>query len=174
MTSRVANSIAALGLTLAGLAVLGGTSGAASPRVVAPPCTAAHLSEKTGPANGTAGTTYYSLRFFNQGANACTLRGIPSAQPVVTAAHTPVGGASVKQTQGARGKIVTLAAHHGVANAQLGVVDSGNFGQTQCGPKNVNGVVVTIGAMKFYFNLPVQPVCKKLSSTRILGFALGL
>jgi hypothetical protein len=174
MTSRVANSIAALGLTLAGLAVLGGTSGAASPRVVAPPCTAAHLSVKTGPANGTAGTTYYSLRFFNQGANACTLRGIPSAQPVVTAAHTPVGGASVKQTQGARGKIVTLAAHHGVANAQLGVVDSGNFGQTQCGPKNVNGVVVTIGAMKFYFKLPVQPVCKKLSSTRILGFALGL
>ena len=174
MNSRIANSIAALGLTLAGLVALGGTSVASSPRVVAPQCTAAHLNVRTGPANGTAGTTYYSLRFFNQGANACTLRGIPSAQPVVTTARTPVGGASVKQKQGARGMIVTLPAHHGVANAQLGVVDSGNFGQSQCGPKNVNGVVVTIGAMKFYFKLPVQPVCKNLSSTRILGFAAGL
>ena len=86
MNSRIVNSVAAIGLSVAGVAFSGGTSGASSPRIAAPACTAAQLNVKTGPANGTAGTTYYALRFFNRGASACTLRGIPSAQPVVTGA----------------------------------------------------------------------------------------
>ena len=174
MNSRIVNSIAAVGIAVGGVALASGAAEASSSRIAAPACTAVQLNVKTGPAIGTAGTTYYNLRFFNHGATACTLAGIPSAQPVVTAAHSAVGGPSVKENQGGRGKTVTLAAYHGVANAELGVVEAGNFGPAQCGPKNVNGVVVAIGAMKFYFRLPIQPVCKKLASTRILGFAPGL
>ena len=174
MNSRIVNSITAVSFAVGGVALATSAAGASSSRIAVPACTAVQLNVRTGPAIGTAGTTYYSLRFFNHGATACTLRGIPSAQPVVTAAHTTVGGPSVKENQGGRGQVVTLGAYHGVANAQLGVVEAGNFGPAQCGPKNVNGVVVAIGAMKFYFRLPIQPVCKKLASTRILGFALGL
>jgi len=173
MKNRIAIVAIAATVALTGLAYVSNLAGATSPRVTSPPCAAASLVAKRGPANGTAGTIYYDLRLTNKGAAGCSLHVAVSAQPVVGPAHTPVGPSSRKIALAGRGGIVTLASHRGVANALYGVVEAGNYGATQCGARNADGVVLTLGAHRYYFALPTQQVCAKLASTTIAGFAPG-
>ena len=174
MKNRIAIVAIAATIALTGLSYLSDLAGAASPLVASPRCASASLVAKRGPSDGAAGTIYYHLRLINTGAVRCSLHGSLSAQPVVGAAHTPVGPASRKIVLSGRGGVVTLAARHGVANALYGVVEAGNYSPTQCGAKNASGVVVTLGTTKYYVAMPVQQVCVKLASTTITGLAPGL
>jgi len=174
MKNRFAIVAIAATVALTGLSYISNMAGAASPRVTAPSCAPASIVAKRGPSDGAAGTIYYHLRLTNTSAVNCSLHGPVSAQPVVGAAHTPVGPASRKIVLAGRGAVVTLAAHHGVTNVLYGVVEAGNYSPAQCGAKNANGVMVTLGAEKYYFALPAQQVCVKLASTTVTGLAPGL
>lgn len=174
MKNRIAIGAIAATVALTGLSYISNLAGAVSPRVTSSACAIASIVAKRGPSDGAAGTIYYHLRLFNTSATNCSLHGVVSAQPVVGAAHAPVGPSSRKIVLPGRGGVVTLAAHHGVANALYGVVEAGNYSRAQCGAKNANGVVVTLGSTKYYFALPVQQVCVKLASTTVTGLAPGL
>ena len=174
MKNRYAIVAIAASVALTGLSYISNMAGAVSPRVTSPPCAATNLVAKRGPSDGTAGTIYYHLRLINEGAASCSLHGSVSAQPVVGTTHTPVGPTSRRIVLTGRGAVVTLAAHHGVANALYGVVEAGNYSPSQCGAKNASGVVVTLGGNRYYFALPTQQVCVKLASTTITGLAPGL
>ena len=174
MKNRIAILAIAAIAALTGLSYVSNRASAITPRFSAPSCAAASLIAKRGPSDGAAGTIYYHLRLINTSAESCSLRGAVSAQPVVGPARTPVGPASRKIVLAGRGGVVTLASHHGVGNALYGVVEAGNYSAAQCGAKNANGVVVTLGAHKYYFAIPTQQVCVKLASTTVTGFATGL
>ena len=173
MRNRIAIVAIAVTVALTGLAYVSNMAGATSPRVTSSPCAPASLVAKRGPSDGTAGTIYYHLRLTNSSATNCSIHGALSAQPVIGPAHTPVGPSSRKIALAGRGGVVTLASHYGVANALYGVVEAGNYSATQCGAKNADGVVMTLGGHKYYFALPTQQVCVKLASTTIAGFAAG-
>ncbi len=174
MNVRTVTGFAAATIVLAISSFFGGAANAASPHVVLPTCTAANLTVQIGASNGTAGTIYYDLRLSNKSAQKCTLHGIPRAQAVFGPAHRPIGPKSTSNKLGGRGALVAIIAHGGVANAQWGVVEAGNFTPSTCLQKNANGVVVTAGSTSYYFKLPTIAVCTKRASTTISGFALGL
>jgi hypothetical protein len=86
------------------------------------------ISSSVSRPNGTAGSTYYTIRLRNRSSGTCTLKGYPVISFVNTH-HDPLGGAAGEVAR-AHG-FVTLPAG-AVARATLQVPDPGNFPRTDC------------------------------------------
>jgi hypothetical protein len=104
----------------------------------APECRDSSLAIRFGgPPDGSAGTTYYKLRFTNRSDHSCTLQGSPGVT-VVSAAGKRIGSATKPD---ARGPAVTVRPHHTV-HAPLGFVEIGNFPKADCRPRRAAGLRV--------------------------------
>jgi len=147
------------------------------------PCHGSVIRSTVGWPNGAAGTIYYSIRFGNTGTVACTVHGIPTVQPISTAA-APVGPPSRAEAVTARGGTMVLgvesplypsdgalAAPAVTAWATLGVVETGNFSPGACEPATAAGIRVALpGYAATDLTLPIS-VCTRLVSTSIEGVA---
>jgi len=106
-------------------------SGAGSAAAGAPACSSRYLRAGAAQPNGAAGSLYLEITFTNLNNAPCTLFGYPG---VVLARGTPVTpvGAPADRTGG--GATTVTLAPHGVASAQLRIVDALNFPAAACGP----------------------------------------
>lgn len=109
----------------AGLGSASGTASSGAAKVVHP-CHA--IAPSVGGPQGTAGSTYFTIRLRNASSGTCTLEGYPVVS-FTNAEHDPLGGAAgeVPKAHG----VVTLPAG-AVARATLQVPDPGNFPRADC------------------------------------------
>jgi hypothetical protein len=101
------------------------------------PCTHSQLRLHVGQGNGTAGTTFYPLRFVNRSGRDCTLFGYPGVSSV-TRRHRQIGSPAVRVRLPARP--VRLGAHGGAATAAYGQVDTGVLPRRRCRPVRAWGL----------------------------------
>jgi len=101
-------------------------------------CSASALKVSLGSANGTAGTTFYPLKFMNTSKLGCTLRGYPGVS-AVTGSAKQIGSPASQISSSYR--TVTLLAGKS-ASAQVGIVETGNFSSSQCAPVTAAGLKV--------------------------------
>ena len=101
-------------------------------------CATSALKVSLGPANGTAGTTFYPLAFLNRGNTSCTLRGYPGVSAVTSSGKQIGNPASRIQSNFGT---VTLAPGK-QQTASIGIVDTGNFSQGSCKPVTAAGLKV--------------------------------
>jgi Protein of unknown function (DUF4232) len=101
-------------------------------------CSTSALKVSLGSANGTAGTTFYPLKFMNTGKLGCTLRGYPGVS-AVTGSGKQIGSPASQISSSYR--TVTLLAGKS-ASAQVGIVETGNFSSSQCAPVTAAGLKV--------------------------------
>jgi uncharacterized protein DUF4232 len=104
----------------------------------APGCSTATLKVSLGPANGTAGTVFYPIRFRNTSKVNCSLRGYPGVS-AVTSSGKQIGNAAARSGQ--RFGTVTLAPGK-QRSAAVGIVDTGNFSKSKCKPVTAAGLKV--------------------------------
>jgi len=100
-------------------------------------CATSALKVTLGPANGTAGTTFYPLKFVNTSKTSCTLTGYPGVS-AVTSSGKQIGNSASRVN--AKFKTVTLAPGK-QQSSSVGIVDTGNFSPSACAP-------VTAAALK--------------------------
>jgi hypothetical protein len=166
-------------LVIAGIAFDGFVATASASKTAVGVCSAKNLTERTGRTGAAAGTSYTNLVFTNHGATACSLSGIPRAQPVVGSKHTSVGPyASINRVSG-RGGLVILPARKGVANVLYAMSTAQNYPRAKCIPRYANGVVITLRIstsvrLAAYFPMGKDLVCTKLQSTTVAGVAAGI
>ena len=101
-------------------------------------CSTSALKVSLGPANGTAGTTFYALKFVNTGKLGCTLSGYPGVS-AVTGSGQQIGSPASRIPSSS--KTVTLLSGKS-ASAQVGIVETGNFDPSQCAPVTAAGLKV--------------------------------
>jgi hypothetical protein len=101
-------------------------------------CSTSVLKVSLGPANGTAGTTFYPLKFVNTGKLGCTMRGYPGVS-AVTGSGKQIGSPASQISSSFR--TITLLAGKS-ASAQVGIVEAGNFSASQCAPVTAAGLKV--------------------------------
>jgi hypothetical protein len=101
-------------------------------------CLTRNLKVSLGPANGTAGTTFYPLQFLNAGTTSCTLSGYPGVS-AVTSSGTQIGSPASRSN--AKVKTVTLAPGK-QSSASVGIVDTGNFDPSTCAPVTAAGLKI--------------------------------
>jgi Protein of unknown function (DUF4232) len=101
-----------------------------------PSCTTSALKVSLGPANGTAGTTFYPLKFVNQGTTTCTLRGYPGVS-AVTSSGKQIGKSASRISS--KFSTVTLAPGK-QQSSSVGIVDTGNFSAASCKPVTAAGL----------------------------------
>jgi hypothetical protein len=101
-------------------------------------CSSSALKVSLGPANGTAGTTFYPLKFVNTSKLGCTLSGYPGVS-AVTSSGKQIGGPASRIPSSS--KTVTLLSGKS-ASALVGIVETGNFSQSQCAPVTAAGLKV--------------------------------
>ncbi|MGI8712024.1 MAG: DUF4232 domain-containing protein, partial [Solirubrobacteraceae bacterium] len=101
-------------------------------------CSTSALKVSLGSANGTAGTTFYPLKFMNTGKLGCTLHGYPGVS-AVTGSGKQIGSPASQISSSYR--TVTLLAGKS-ASAQVGIVEAGNFSSSQCAPVTAAGLKV--------------------------------
>src|ERR1700733_3307142 len=101
-------------------------------------CSTSALKVSLGSANGTAGTTFYPLKFMNTSKLGCTLRGFPGVS-AVTGSGKQIGSPASQISSSYR--TVTILAGKS-ASAQVGIVETGNFSSSQCAPVNAAGLKV--------------------------------
>jgi len=89
--------------------------------------------------NGAAGSDYYTLRFTNLSAHACTLLGYPGVSGVDLAGRQ-LGSAALRNPEHASVS-VTLAAG-ATAHSVLRITDTGNYGRSTCVPVTAAGLRV--------------------------------
>ena len=102
-------------------------------------CATSALKVSLGPANATAGTTFYPLEFVNNGESSCTLRGYPGVFAVTSSGKQIGNPASRIQSNFGT---VTLAPGE-QQSASVGIVDTGNFSQARCKPVTATGLKVS-------------------------------
>jgi hypothetical protein len=101
-------------------------------------CSTSALKVSLGQANGSAGTTYYPLKFTNTSKTTCTLRGYPGVS-AVTSGGQQIGNAA-SRIQSSFG---TVALAPGTAqSAVFGIVEAGNFSPSVCAPVTAAGLKV--------------------------------
>lgn len=101
-------------------------------------CTTSALKVSLGEANGTAGTTYYPLKFVNKSKTSCTLRGYPGVSAV-----TSTGGQIGNPASRIQSKYATMSLAPGAEQtASVGIVETGNFSAAQCAPVTAAGLKV--------------------------------
>jgi Protein of unknown function (DUF4232) len=130
-------------------------------------CLTRNLKVSLGPANGTAGTTFYPLQFLNAGTTSCTLKGYPGVS-AVTSSGQQIGNPASRNS--AKFQTVTLAPGK-QRSASVGIVDTGNFSPTTCAP-------VTAAGMKIFPPNQSKPVTLKkkfstCSSTTTTSLQVG-
>lgn len=103
-----------------------------------PSCATSALKVSLGPANGTAGTTFYPLRFVNQGTTTCTLRGYPGVS-AVTSSGKQIGNPASRISS--KFSTVTLAPGK-QRTSSVGIVDTGNFSAAVCKPVTAAGLKI--------------------------------
>lgn len=103
-----------------------------------PACATSALKVSLGPANATAGTTFYPLKFVNKGKTSCTLTGYPGVS-AVTSAGKQIGNPASRS--GGKFRTVTVAPGK-QQSASVGIVDTGNFSATNCKPVTAAGLKI--------------------------------
>jgi hypothetical protein len=101
-------------------------------------CLTRDLKVSLGPANGTAGTTFYPLQFLNAGKTSCTLRGYPGVS-AVTSSGKQIGAPASQNN--AKFQTVTLAPGK-QKSASVGIVETGNFDPSDCAPVTAAGLKI--------------------------------
>jgi hypothetical protein len=101
-------------------------------------CATSALKVSLGPANGTAGTTFYPLKFVNKAKTSCTLRGYPGVS-AVTSSGQQIGNSASRINS--KFRTVTLAPGK-QQSASIGIVDTGNFSATSCKPVTAAGLKI--------------------------------
>jgi Protein of unknown function (DUF4232) len=101
-------------------------------------CATSALKVSLGPANGAAGTVFYPLTFVNTGKLGCTLRGYPGVS-AVTGSGKQIGSPASRIPLSY--KTVTLLPGK-AQSAVIGIVETGNFSQSQCAPVTAAGLKV--------------------------------
>lgn len=101
-------------------------------------CATSALKVSLGPANGTAGTTFYPLKFVNTSKTSCTLRGYPGVS-AVTSSGQQIGNPASRIN--ATFRTVTLAPGK-QQSASIGIVDTGNFSPASCKPVTAAGLKI--------------------------------
>ena len=99
-------------------------------------CQTSALKVSLGPANATAGTTFYPLKFVNIGKSSCTLSGYPGVS-AVTSTGKQIGNSAKRS--GGKYRTVTLAAGK-QQSASVGIVATGNFSTASCKPVTAAGL----------------------------------
>jgi len=177
--SRLVSAGALLGTLIAAMTtgvVAAGTTSSLSP---VPACTLMHgLKATVHGADGASGTTFLWIAYVNAGPNECTLRGIPGAQPVVGAQHTPVGPPSRHKLTEGRGGIVFLRPDGGTANTVYTLTIQ-YYEPSACKPVVATAVLLHFkGTPAFAVKIPLRgvngAVCTTLRSTTIDGVKPGL
>ena len=102
-------------------------------------CTTSAVKVSLGPANGTAGTVFYPLQFMNTSKLGCTLRGYPGVSAVTGSGKQIGSPASLIPSSY---KTVTLLPGK-AQSALVGIVETGNFSQSQCKPVTAAGLKVS-------------------------------
>ena len=101
-------------------------------------CATSALKVSLGPANATAGTTFYPLKFVNTGKTSCTLTGYPGVS-AVTSSGKQIGNPAARS--GGKFRTVTVAPGK-QQSASVGIVDTGNFSATSCKPVTAAGLKI--------------------------------
>ena len=101
-------------------------------------CATSALTISLGPANGTAGTTFYPLKFVNKSKTSCTLTGYPGVS-AVTSSGKQIGNAAMRVN--AKFRTVTLAPGK-QQSSSIGIVDTGNFSPSSCAPVTAAGLKI--------------------------------
>ena len=101
-------------------------------------CSSSALKVSLGQPNGTAGTTFYPLKFVNTSKLGCTLRGYPGVSAVTDSGKQIGSPASAIPSSY---KTVTLLSGKS-ASAVVGIVETGNFAPSQCAPVPAAGLKV--------------------------------
>jgi hypothetical protein len=101
-------------------------------------CATSALKVSLGPANGTAGTTFYPLKFVNKSNTSCTLRGYPGVS-AVTSSGKQIGNPASPVNSTFR--TVTLAPGK-QQSSSIGIVDTGNFSASTCAPVTAAGLKI--------------------------------
>jgi hypothetical protein len=101
-------------------------------------CATSALKVSLGPANGTAGTTFYPLKFVNTSKTSCTLTGYPGVS-AVTSSGKQIGNSASRVS--AKFRTVTLAPGK-QQSASIGIVDTGNFSPSTCAPVTAAGLKI--------------------------------
>jgi hypothetical protein len=99
-------------------------------------CATSALKVSLGPANGTAGTTFYPLKFVNTSKTSCTLSGYPGVS-AVTSSGKQIGNPAARVNS--KFRTVTLAPGK-QQSASVGIVDTGNFSAATCKPVTAAGL----------------------------------
>ena len=90
-------------------------------------------------ANGTAGTSIYTLNFTNLSGSTCTLRGYPGASALSLTGRQL--GQSAKRDTAISVRTITVR-NGATASAALEIVETGNFSTSACGPVTAAGLKV--------------------------------
>jgi hypothetical protein len=101
-------------------------------------CATSALKVSLGPANGTAGTTFYPLNLVNKGKTTCTLNGYPGVS-AVTSSGKQIGSSATRDNS--KFQTVTLAPGK-QGSASIGIVDTGNFSAASCKPVTAAGLKI--------------------------------
>jgi hypothetical protein len=101
-------------------------------------CATSSLKVSLGPANATAGTTFYPLKFVNTGKTSCTLSGYPGVS-AVTSSGKQIGNPASRQN--IKFKTVTVAPGK-QQSASIGIADTGNFSASKCAPVTAAGLKI--------------------------------
>jgi len=101
-------------------------------------CATSALKISLGPANGTAGTTFYPLKFVNTSKTSCTLTGYPGVS-AVTSSGKQIGNSASRS--GGKFRTVTLAPGK-QQSSSIGIVDTGNFSPSACAPVTAAGLKI--------------------------------
>ncbi len=104
----------------------------------APGCATATLKVSLGRANGTAGTTFYPLRFVNTSKVNCSLRGYPGVS-AVTSTGKQIGNSAARSGQ-SFGTVILAPGKQ--RSAAVGIVETANFPRSKCRPVTAAGLKV--------------------------------
>jgi Protein of unknown function (DUF4232) len=101
-------------------------------------CATSALKISLGPANGTAGTIFYPLKFVNTSKTSCTLTGYPGVS-AVTSSGKQIGNSASRS--GGKFRTVTLAPGK-QQSSSIGIVDTSNFSASTCAPVTAAGLKI--------------------------------
>jgi len=90
------------------------------------------LTVSVGPGSGSAGSSYYPIKFTNSSSLACTLYGYPCVSFFVAATGAQVGAAATRDP--AYPKVVVALAPGSTAHADLRITNAQNYPPSTCDP----------------------------------------
>ncbi len=128
-----------------------------------PSCAASQLSVTIGRAQGTAGTTYYSIAFTNR-AGTCAIWGVPAIQPVGSGRRAL--GPMARNTSMGMMPLRHVINYGQSVSVAYGVVDTGNYPSASCAARRAKGINVSLAPFvpTTYRPLSIM-VCTRRAST---------